>query len=112
MPAIKCKGCDNIAKTPKGWCSGKCYAQNQRFGENKAWFKPGHITTNDTLLKIGKKSKEWHKNNSERFKEIMKKTNVVVIKKDIHKDFHKKYGYQWATKEKWLKYINENQYAC
>lgn len=33
------------------------------------------------------------------------KSNVVVIRKDIHFDFHKQYGFQWATKEKWIDYI-------
>ena len=34
--------------------------------------------------------------------------NVVVIKKDIHFDFHKKYGFQWATREKWIDYLIKN----
>jgi hypothetical protein len=39
------------------------------------------------------------------------KNNVIVIKKDIHLDFHKKYGFQWATKEKWQNYLMENNYV-
>jgi hypothetical protein len=35
------------------------------------------------------------------------KSNVIVITKDIHMDFHKKYGFQWATKEKWDNYVKE-----
>ena len=35
------------------------------------------------------------------------KENVIVITKDIHMDFHRKYGFQWATKEKWDNYIKE-----
>jgi hypothetical protein len=35
------------------------------------------------------------------------KNNVIVITKDIHMDFHKKYGFQWATKEKWDNYVKE-----
>jgi hypothetical protein len=33
------------------------------------------------------------------------KDNVVVILKEIHIDFHKKYGFQWATKCKWQDYL-------
>jgi hypothetical protein len=189
MPAVKCKGCDKDAKTKKGWCSIDCYRHNQYLGENKSWFKKGHTFTIEVLTKIGIKSKEWHKNNPEKskelikqintidanlkkshkginhplwiddrtkiksrrcyyeeklfFKEILKernykceltketsnklsvhhmdsvhlfpekqfdKNNVIVIKKDIHMDFHKKYGFQWATKEKWENYIKENNY--
>ena len=35
------------------------------------------------------------------------KNNVIVITRDIHMDFHRKYGFQWATKEKWDNYIKE-----
>jgi len=35
------------------------------------------------------------------------KSNVIVITKDIHMDFHRKYGFQWATKEKWDNYVKE-----
>jgi len=186
MPSVKCKGCDNEAKTKKGWCSIECYRLNQRLGENKSWFKKGHVMSNETLVKIGIKSKEWHKNNPDKSKEIIKKintpnanlkksnkgdkhpkwisdrslvkngrcfyeerqffkevlnergykceltgevdnklsvhhldsvhlfpekrfdkNNVIVIKKSIHMDFHKKYGFQWATKEKWNNYVKE-----
>lgn len=39
------------------------------------------------------------------------KDNVIVIKKDIHLDFHRKYGFQWATKFKWNLYLLENNYV-
>ncbi len=35
------------------------------------------------------------------------KNNVIVVTKKIHMDFHKKYGFQWATKEKWNNYVKE-----
>lgn len=38
--------------------------------------------------------------------------NVIVIKKDFHLDFHKKFGFQWATREKWNKYLKEFSNAC
>ena len=34
------------------------------------------------------------------------KDNVIVIKLDIHKDFHNKYGYNNIKKEHWIDYIN------
>jgi hypothetical protein len=38
---------------------------------------------------------------------IFDKNNVIVISKDIHIDFHKKYGFQWANREKWNMYVKE-----
>lgn len=38
-------------------------------------------------------------------------SNVIVILKDIHMDFHKKHGFQWANKEKWNLYLKESNYA-
>jgi len=42
------------------------------------------------------------------------KDNVIVIKKEIHMDFHKKYGFQWSTKSKWETYLkndfNKNEF--
>lgn len=37
---MKCKGCGKEAKTPKGWCSRKCYAKNQHLVENSGRRKP------------------------------------------------------------------------
>lgn len=39
------------------------------------------------------------------------KNNVIVIKKEIHLDFHKKYGYSYSTNDKWNKYLLENNYV-
>ena len=39
------------------------------------------------------------------------KENVILILRDIHFDFHKKYGFQWADKSKWNSYLKENNYA-
>lgn len=35
------------------------------------------------------------------------KNNVVVIKKEIHLDFHRRYGFQWANKQKWNNFLQE-----
>ena len=186
LETLKCHGCNNPAKTKKGWCSGKCYTRNQAMLPNKGRFKEGHILAEEhieTLRVLGKAKKyneEWvkafvkntttsevnakkgHKGENhpqwisdrtqlkqkrcvkeERdfFKEVIQergyrcevtgeigeklsvhhldsvhlfpekkfdKNNVVVVKKDIHFDFHRKYGFQWATREKWIDYINKN----
>lgn len=64
MPA-KCIGCNNVAKTKKGWCSVECYRKNQKLVENKGRFKLGHDTS-DKIREIIKLSNiEWHKNNKE-----------------------------------------------
>ena len=39
---------------------------------------------------------------------IFDKNNVIVIKYEIHMDFHRKYGYRSATKEKWEDYLKNN----
>lgn len=39
------------------------------------------------------------------------KNNVIVIMQEFHKKFHNSYGYQWATKEKWKAFLEENKYA-
>jgi hypothetical protein len=190
MPAVRCIGCENDAKTKKGWCSIECYRTNQKLGNNAGWFKKDHTFSNEVIAKIAVKSKEWHKNNPDKSREIIERintpevnlkkshtgnkhplwiedrtklksrrgfyeereffkevlsernykceltgehnnklsvhhidsvhlfpekrfdrNNVIVIKKNIHMDFHKKYGFQWATKEKWEQYLKENKYA-
>lgn len=37
---------------------------------------------------------------------IYDKNNVIVIKYEIHKEFHKEYGCRNITKEHWINYIN------
>ena len=183
---VKCRGCNNPAKTKKGWCSGKCYTKNQGILPNKGRFRLGNELTEEhreTLRKLGESKKtnqEWieafvertsrseinakkgHKKENhpnwiadrtqlkqkrmsveekDFFKQVLSekgyrceitgeiggklsvhhldsvhlflekkfdKNNVVVVKKEIHFDFHKKYGFQWATKEKWFDYLSKN----
>lgn len=187
----KCKGCDKLSRTAKGWCSHDCYIHNQRLnGGNKGWFQIGNSFSEEWLLENSKRMKQWHKDNPEKskrminsmstqlanskkghpgesngrwikdrslvkkgrcyyeekqfFKKILKDRdytceltsdkssklsvhhvdsvhlfpekqfdddNVIVIKKDIHMDFHKKYGFQNCTREKWEKYLLENYYV-
>ncbi len=60
----------------------------------------------------GGKLSVHHINSVHLFPELQfDKENVIVIKQSIHKEFHNKYGYQWATREKWNQFLEENNYV-
>tara|TARA_Y100000310_G_scaffold26428_1_gene25191 strand:- start:37 stop:621 length:585 start_codon:yes stop_codon:yes gene_type:complete len=77
-----CIGCDNLAKTAKGWCSQKCYANNQKLnGENKGWFKKGNKHTVEQRKKHSERLRKWHRDNPEKSRKAVEQMNTEATNK-------------------------------
>lgn len=76
MPSkSKCKGCEQEAKTKKGWCSIECYRKNQKLVKNSGIFFQNQKFSLSHKQNIGKASQKWHIDNPEKSKYITDKMN-------------------------------------
>lgn len=95
------------------WIEDRSKVKQKRSISEERWFFSEVLQdrkyTCELTGTIGGKLSVHHINSVHLFPELQfDKQNVVVIQQSIHKDFHKKYGYQWATKEKWKAYLEEH----
>lgn len=110
----------NLKKAHKGsdhprWIKDRSKLKNKRFYFEEKQFIIERIKEADykcALTGGGGQLSVHHLDSVHLFPEKkFDKNNMVVIKRDIHLDFHRKYGFQWATKEKWNQYLTENNYG-
>ncbi|KYK22666.1 hypothetical protein AYK24_00130 [Thermoplasmatales archaeon SG8-52-4] len=110
----------NLKKSYKGsshprWIKDRTKLKNKRFYFEEKQFIMERIKEADykcSLTNEGGQMSVHHLDSVHLFpKKKFDKNNTIVIKKDIHLDFHRKYGFQWATKKKWEQYLRENNYV-
>ncbi len=110
----------NLKKSHKGsehprWLEDRSKLKNKRFYFEERQFILNRIEEANykcSLTGQGGKLSVHHLDSVHLFpNKIFDESNVVVIKKEIHLKFHRKYGFQWATKEKWQNYLKANNYV-
>lgn len=95
------------------WIKDRSKVKQKRSISEERWFFSEVLQDREYKCEltgiIGGKLSVHHINSVHLFPELQfDKQNVVVIQQSIHKDFHNKCGYQWATEKKWKEYLEEH----